>query len=209
MPAVKMLEETSLFAEVLPEISSTHGLLQQDEILDALGLLESASFEAALSLLLRPLFASGERENRHRVARIEEVCRRLKMSNEEIDCVSWLLNSLPVLENIASQPLHILKPLLNHPHAQLLLDVSSAIARSCGRDPVDAEFCRRYLSRTSPETLAPATLIDGRDVMGLGIPAGPVVRELLATIRNEQLDELLATREQALVRLRELYSSAR
>jgi hypothetical protein len=131
------------------------------------------------------------------------------MSNEETECVCWLLNSLPVLDNIASQPLHILKPLLNHPHAKLLLDVSSAIVRSCGRDPVDAEFCRRYLSRTSPETLAPATLIDGRDVMGLGIPAGPVVRELLATIRNEQLDERLATREQALVRLRELYSSAR
>jgi poly(A) polymerase len=207
--AVKMLEETSLFSEVLPEISSIHGLLQQDEILDALGLLESASFEAALSLLLRPLYSSGEQETRRRVARIEEVCRRLKMSNEETDCVCWLLNSLPGLDNIASQPLHILKPLLNHPHAKLLLDVSSAIARSCGRDPVDVEFCRRYLSRTSPETLAPATLIDGRDVMGLGIPAGPVVRELLAAIRNEQLDELVSTREQALVRLRELYSSAR
>ena len=202
--AVKMLEETSLLAEVLPEITSTSGLLQQDEILDALGLLESISFEAALSLLLRPLYASGEQETRRRVARIEEVCRRLKMSNEEIDCVCWLLNSLPVLENIASQPLHILKPLLNHPHAKLLLDVSSAIARSCRRDPADAEFCRHYLSHTSPETLAPATLIDGRDVMNLGIPAGPLVRELLATIRNQQLDELIATREQALIRLREL-----
>ena len=202
--AVKMLEETSLLAEVLPEITSTSGLLQQDEILDALGLLESISFEAALSLLLRPLYPSGEQETRRRVARIEEVCRRLKMSNEEIDCVCWLLNSLPVLENIASQPLHILKPLLNHPHAKLLLDVSSAIARSCRRDPADAEFCRHYLSHTSPETLAPATLIDGRDVMNLGIPAGPLVRELLATIRNQQLDELIATREQALIRLREL-----
>jgi poly(A) polymerase len=207
--AVKMLEETSLLAEVLPEITSISGLLQQDETLEALGLLESASFEAALSLLLRRLFSSGELEHRRRVARIEDVCRRLKMSNEETDCVCWLINSLPVLENIAARPLHILKPLLNHPHSQLLLDVSAALARSYGREPVDAEFCRRYLSRTSPETLAPATLIDGRDVMGLGIPAGPVVRELLAIVRNEQLDELLATREQALDRLRELYRSAR
>lgn len=207
--AVKMLEETDLLVEVLPEITSISGLLQQDETLDALGLLESASFEAALSLLLRPLYASGEQEARRRVARIEEVCRRLKMSNEETECVCWLLNSLPVLDDIANQPLHVLKPLLNHQHAKLLLDVSFAIARSCRRDPVDAEFCRRYLSRTSPETLAPAPLIDGRDVMGLGIPAGPVVRELLATIRNEQLDELLTTRDQALVRLRELFLSAR
>ena len=207
--AVKMLEETSLLAEALPEITSISGLLQQDETLDALGLLESASFEAALSLLLRPLYASGEQEIRRRVARIDEVCRRLKMSNEETECVCWLLNSLPVLDGIAGRPLHVLKPLLNHPHAKLLLEVSSAIARSCRRDPVDAEFCQRYLSRTSSETLAPAPLIDGRDVMGLGIPAGPVVRDLLATIRNEQLDELLATREQALVRLRELFLSAR
>ena len=207
--AVKMLEDTSLLAEVLPEITSISGLLEQDETLDAMGLLESASFEAALSLLLKPLYSSGEQETRRRVARIDEVCRRLKLSNEETECVCWLLNSLPVLDNIASQPLHVLKPLLNHPHATLLLDASSAIARSCRRDPVDAEFCRRYLSRISLETLAPASLIDGRDVMGLGIPAGPVVRELLATIRNEQLDERLATREQALVRLRELFLSAR
>jgi poly(A) polymerase len=207
--AVKMLEETSLLAEVLPEITSISGILQQDETLVALGLLESASFEAALSLLLRPLYVSAEREHRQRVARVEGVCRRLKMSNEETDCVCWLINSLPVLENISAQPLHILKLLLNHPHSQLLLDVSAALARSCGREPVDAEFCRRYLSRSSPEILAPAALIDGRDVMGLGIPAGPVVRELLAIVRNEQLDELLATREQAMDRLRELYRSAR
>jgi hypothetical protein len=47
-------------------------------------------------------------------------------------------------------------------------------------------------------------LIDGGDVMELGIPAGPAIRGFLTTIRHEQLDEQIATREQALARLKEL-----
>jgi hypothetical protein len=94
--------------------------------------------------------------------------------------------------------------LLAHSHAQLLLDVSAALARGKNESPVDADFCRRYLSATAPEVLAPATLIDGRDVMSLGIPAGPVVREILSIVRNEQLDELIIDRQQALARLQQL-----
>jgi len=135
---------------------------------------------------------------------VASVCRRLKLSNDETECVCWLIESLPVLSGIANRPLHILKPLLSHPHAEWLLDVSSAIARSSGRDPVDVEFCRRYLSVTPRDVLSPDTLIDGGDVMALGIPAGPAIRGLLATIRHEQLDEQIATREQALARLKEL-----
>jgi hypothetical protein len=86
----------------------------------------------------------------------------------------------------------------------MLLDVSAAVAKSSGVAAVDAAFCRRYLSHTPPEILSPDTLINGRDVMESGIPAGPAIRDLLITIRNEQLDELLVTREQALQRLQEL-----
>jgi hypothetical protein len=40
--------------------------------------------------------------------------------------------------------------------------------------------------------------------MSLGIPAGPVVREILSIVRNEQLDELIIDRQQALARLQQL-----
>jgi hypothetical protein len=126
------------------------------------------------------------------------------MSNDEVDCVCWLMDSLPTVKGVDARPLHIRKPLLAHSHAQLLLDVSAALARGKNESPVDADFCRRYLSATAPEVLAPATLIDGRDVMSLGIPAGPVVREILSIVRNEQLDELIIDRQQALARLQQL-----
>ena len=91
----------------------------------------------------------------------------------------------------------------------MLLDISTALAKAANKSPVDAEFCRRYLSQASAETLSPTPLIDGRDIMNLGVSPGPAIRDLLTTIRNEQLDELLITREHALRRLSDLISGSR
>ena len=202
--AVQLLEDTGLLPEVLPEISSISGFLPDDRLLDALRFLESHRFEPALGLLLQSLYTGEQTEPRARVALIGGVCKRLKLSNEETDCICWLLNSLPLLQGIENCPLHVLKPMLAHFLSGELLKLSSAIARSKATDPVDADFCRRYLSRTSASTLMPTPLIDGRDVLERGIAAGPVVKALLSTIQDEQLDEILVTREQALLRLQQL-----
>ncbi len=202
--SVQMMEDTGLLAEVLPEICSTNGLLRSDQTFMALRFLELNQFEPALAVLLKPLYQNGLHEVRKRMELVDAVCRRLRLSNEETGCVCWLLNALPTMEGISKQPLHVLKPLLASPFANLLLDVSTAFAKSDNRTPMDAEFCRRYLSEVSFEALSPKTLIDGRDVMQLGVAAGPVVRDLLAIIRNEQLDEQLITREQAIARLKQL-----
>jgi poly(A) polymerase len=179
-------------------------LLQNDQTFPALKFLETNQFETALAVLLRPLFQNELQEIRKRVEQVDAVCRRLRLSNDETGCICWLLSSLPTMNDIAKQPLHVLKPLLANPSANLLLELSAAIAMSENRPPVDAAFCRCYLSTVSFDVLSPATLIDGRDVMQLGIAAGPVVRDLLAIVRNEQLDEQLANREQAIIRLKQL-----
>lgn len=202
--SVQLLEDIGLLSDVLPEIASVNGLLHDDQTLSALDFLEVPTHEPSLCILLRHLFQPEKAEWRRRTDAAEAVCRRLKMSNDEVECVCWLLDSLSTLERIEGKPLHIRKPLLAHPHAPLLLDVSTALAQAKDEFPVDADFCRRYLSATSPDLLTPATLIDGRDVMNLGIPAGPVVREILSIVRNEQLDEQLTDRQQALTRLQQL-----
>lgn len=45
--------------------------------------------------------------------------------------------------------------------------------------------------------LDPPALLRGQDLLELGIPAGPKIKELLAMVRREQLNEKIATREQA------------
>lgn len=207
----QLLHQTGLLAEVLPELFDKTLHAGDTEALTTIGRqlrhLRSEESETAFALILRPLRQAG-REPKSTAA-IESVCRRLKLSNEETECVCWLAESLPVLEEIRSRPLHIRKPLLAHPYAEQLLQVGAAIAAAENRQAGEVEFCREYLSMASREDLSPPPLVDGQDLKTLNVPQGPAYRILLATIRNEQLDEVLTTRTDALERLKTLISASR
>ena len=95
------------------------------------------------------------------------------------------------------------------PHFELLLQMSSAIAAAEGRPASEVEFCREYLSMVTREDLSPPSFVNGQDLMALNVPQGPLFRVLLATIRNEQLDEILTTRATALDRLKALIAESR
>ena len=167
--------------------------------------LQSNDFEPALALVLLPLRqSSGERNSK---SLIESVCRRLKLSNEEIDCICWLAESLSILDGIRTRPLHVLKPLLAHPNSERLLQTSAAIAAAESQQTDDVQFCRDYLSVTNRQDMCPAPFVNGQDLMAFNVPQGPEFRVLLTTIRNEQLDEILTTRTEALERLRELVNA--
>jgi poly(A) polymerase len=55
----------------------------------------------------------------------------------------------------------------------------------------------------SAAPLVPPRLVDGRDIMALGIPSGPEVGRWLGEIQTLQLEGKLADREAALEWLRE------
>jgi poly(A) polymerase len=206
--SLDLLEETGLLKEFLPEIC--------DEIGRANPLsrsvhanLEDASFELALAALLLPLWNPSESKRDSRLNVVRGVCRRLKLSNAETDVICWLLEALPVLSDIPTKPLHVVKPLLGHIHAPSMLNLSTAVSKATGQTNADAVWCHGYLARTPVAILNPSPLITGHDVQTLGIQAGPVIRELLSQIRNEQLDEKLHDRNQALEHLRGLIESGR
>ncbi len=207
----RLLHHTGLLVEILPELfdisrhaADTAALMTIDRQLRHL---KSEEFETAFTLILCPLLDTGV--ERKPAAAIEAVCRRLKLSNEETECVCWLAESLAVLNDIRSRPLHVRKPLLAHPHAERLLQIAAAIAAAENRPAADVEFCREYLSMVNREDLSPPPLVNGQDLMALNVPQGPAFRVLLTTIRNEQLDEILTTRTTALERLSTLIAESR
>ena len=55
--------------------------------------------------------------------------------------------------------------------------------------------------------LAPAPLLTGRDLLAMGCPQGARLGKLYAMLYDEQLDETLLTRRQALQRARALFTS--
>jgi len=206
----RLLQQTGLLQEVLPELRHVSSHSMDKEGLTFIGQsllhLKSEQFEPALALILRSLRHRGA--GKKSTTAIESVCRRLKLSNEETTCVCWLVESFPVLDDIRSRPLHVRKPLLAHPNSELLLQMSAALAVAANRPSTDVDFCRKYLSTLHGDELCPLPLVDGQDLMALNVPQGPAFRILLATIRNEQLDEILASRTDALDRLRELVNAS-
>ena len=205
--ALRLMQQTCLLPEILAEIChelSDHAG-DDSSCLASLENLTSTQFEPAFALIVRSLHRPDK--DRKPLAAIESICRRLKFSNEETECICWLVGSLPILADIQNQPLHIRKPLLAAPHFELLLRMSEAIAAAELRPATEVTFCREYISSLKGDELSPPSLVDGQDLIALNVPQGPAFRTLLTTIRNEQLDEILTTRSEALERLRELVNA--
>lgn len=207
--AFQLLASSGLIEVIFPELTGSDRPAEQPYNAELtariLSGLVSDRFEPALAAILLPLHGGNETPSDfRRTSAISRKGRQLKLSTEETECVEWLVRSQDVLTKIASRPLHQLKPLLADDRSAMLLDLSTAIALATAAEPVDADYCRRYLSQNSAAVLNPGPLVDGRDVRNLSVPAGPLFRQLLETIRREQLDEQLISRESALRRLSEL-----
>lgn len=206
--ALAMLHSTGLLQQILPELFHANGPVPADTqfLLTALQNLESVHFEPAMAILLGSLHISGKPDASARLSAVRETCRRLKMANDEMETICWILESGKLLDDLACKPLHVRKPLLAHRYSSQLLSVSSAMAAARGLPADDAAFAWHYLSTHTPESLAPEPLINGSDVMALGIPEGPVIKNLLATVRNAQLDEQVSDRDSAIRLLQSLVS---
>ncbi|MFM7039850.1 MAG: CCA tRNA nucleotidyltransferase [Planctomycetaceae bacterium] len=208
--ALELLQRSLLLPEVLPElITWLKDPLRFAEACRTFENLESVRFEPALAMLLRPLHDVTKSESRQRLLAIHAICRRLKMANEEIDGISWILESFPTLQHIANRPLHVLKPLLADSRAPLLLAASAAADAADGKPANDASFAWHYLSRTTAEQINPPPFINGNDLRQLGVPMGPEIRRILTAVRIAQLDEHLPGRAAALELARQLISSDR
>ena len=175
-----------------------------DLICNKLRYLEEAAFEPALAVLLQSRFTPEAADSRNRTAEVRQECRALRLSNEETDCVSWLLTAAAECADTRELPLHRVKPLLADRRSPLLLDLLNAAALGDNSQASDAAALREYRDRVTAEFLNPPRLVDGTDLKALGLKAGPVFKQLLTTIRNEQLDEQFCNRSDALHRLREL-----
>lgn len=161
-------------------------------------------FEPALAVLLRSEYNPGTEPTKARISAVLDECRRLKLSREESQCIGWITDCVELLRTSADFPLHRKKPILSDDRVPLMLDVLRAMALADGEPPLVADELRDYLTKTPAEILDPAPLVGGADLKRLGVQPGPVFRQILTKIREEQLDEHLHHRAAAVKRIDEL-----
>lgn len=188
--AVGLLVETGLAAEVLPEIVSTapgyHDRLQKT--LRTLQQIDEDTFALVLAALLAD-WASPEA--------IREVCRRWRLPNQVTDRAEWLAVHRRALADAPTMRWSALQPILISPGIEELLCWMEAEAAVEGRTPVEVDYCRRRLAEP-PERLNPAPLVTGDDLVAHGLMPGPVFGELLARVRDAQLDGLVSSKQEGL-----------
>jgi tRNA nucleotidyltransferase (CCA-adding enzyme) len=223
-----LLHESDLLTHILPEIEEMRGVPQQAESLQgmdvfmhtcsALGLLRKPSAVLAFGTLLHdvgkpPAFSLHKSQCFEGHAPIggkiaEEIGRRLRMSNREIDHIVDLVRTHMDFLPLSQMPQSRLKRLLFKSNIEDHLELSRV---NCISNQRSLDTYSDYLKKLSELRKEPkaAPLITGTDLIEMGYPPGPIFAEMLRKIEDLQLEGILRTREEAIHFLKSYIPGAR
>ncbi len=197
--ALQLIDSLGLFRVLFPELeqywasssfrSTTIKYFEQLQLQD---------YQLAFAILLREMKLSADSINSSRSpSPVKKFCKALKFSNQETDCIDWLVAHQAALQQASNLALHQLKPLLCSPYTGQLLELTRLRTTVTNQPPDDFEYCMEYLKKTPPEVLDPPTLLSGDDLIKSGMKPGKNFSELLNKVRCAQLDEQIQTEQQA------------
>ena len=213
-----LLMETGLLAELMPEVADMDGVAQSPEhhpegdvwthvkmMLDELEAGESETL--AWGVLLHdigkpPTYTEADRIrfNGHDALGAKmasALCRRLHMSNDEIERISNLTAHHMRFRHVKEMRLSKLKRFPRQPNFRELLELHR-IDCVCSHGGLDLhEFCVQQLEEAGEEDLRPERLLSGDDLIAMGFEPGPRFKEILNRVEDEQLEGRVATREEA------------
>ena len=220
--AIELLDETGLLQQVLPEIAAMKGVEQPPQfhpegdvwihtrlMLEAL--LAGVSPTLAWGVLLHdvgkpPTFKSAsETGDRIRfdghvdvgVRMAEEICRRLRFSNEDTEQILALVDNHMRFKDVESMRASTLKRFVRLPHFDEHLALHRVDCLSSHGNLDSYELVRRFIAETPPEQVRPERLITGDDLQAMGFRPGPVFSQILGSLEDAQLEGEVKTREEA------------
>ena len=128
----------------------------------------------------------------------EAIGRRLRLPVQQIEEVSELvrehLRFIPVQEMREST----LKRFLRKENVEKHLELHRLDCRASHGDLTSYHFCRAKLEEFSQEAMRPEPLLNGHDLIALGLTPGPLFSEILSSLEDLQLEGKIATRDEAL-----------
>ncbi len=202
--ALALCEQLGLLAEFLPELNAT-SLPFTLQLLDQL---DQPTFPLAMAALLHdvPVGATSRARDVPDRGTVSAVCRRMKLSNSERERIEWLVSHQSAFAEAPALTLAELKQLLAHPGQVELRQLADWLEQVRGGDARSLRFVDDYVASHSPEEIAPPELIGGAELIEQGVSPGPEFRRLLNAVRTAQLNETIATREQAVSLLQKMLS---
>ncbi len=218
--AFLLLDESGLLRHVLPEISAMKGVEQPaefhpegDVFVHTLLLLENLPQPCPLTLAWGALLHDVGKPPTFRVApdRIrfdghvevgvkmtEEICRRLRFSNDEAEQILALVDNHMRFGHATRMKESTLKKFLRMPEFDEHLALHRADCLASHRNLSTYEFVREKRAEIPAEKMRPVPLVTGEDLIAEGHVPGPKFREILSAVEDAQLEGRLNAREAAL-----------
>ena len=218
--AFELLDRTGLLREVLPEIVRLHGVEQPPEfhpegdvwihtmmLLDQLpeGVSPALAWGALLHDVGKPAtFTPGPgriRFNGHvevGVKIAEDICRRLRFSNEESEQIALLVENHMRFGDVMRMKDSTLKRFFRLPSFAEHLALHRMDVMASFGDLTLYDFAKERFEAMSQEEVRPALLVTGRDLIEAGYKPGPRFKELLALAEDAQLEGRIHSRDEGL-----------
>jgi poly(A) polymerase len=210
-----LLRESGLLIQILPDIDRMWGTPQSPESFPeidvfthtrtALGMLRTPSVALAFGTLLhdvgKPRAYSSDKfpcydGHAQLGAEIgEQICRRLRMSNQEIGCIIDLVRTHMDFYNPGEMRQSDLIRLLSKEN---IADHLELFRVNCLSNHRGLETYSGYLKQLEENEPKAPPLITGKDLIEMGYSPGPVFAEILRVIEDLQIEGVLRTRDEAL-----------
>jgi putative nucleotidyltransferase with HDIG domain len=227
--AFELLDETDLLVQVLPEISRMKGVAQPPQFhpegdvwIHTLMLLEQLEHGSPMTLAWGALLHDVGKPPTFRVApdRIRfdghvevgvaigaEICRRFRFSNDETGQILSLVENHMRFADAPRMKASTLKRFfrLNDFPEHLALHRMDCLAAHANLEIYD--FVRESYAAMPEESVRPAPLITGRELIAAGYVPGPQFKTMLQAVEDAQLEGTIATAEEALALVRERFGN--
>jgi poly(A) polymerase len=230
---LRLLHEAGLLSVLLPEIAAMRGVPQPPPfhpegdvfvhtalVLDRLDLSavppesqDAVLLGALLHDVGKPPTRSVDPDGRIRfnghdaqgASMTQTLLERLRLPGRVTDASADLVAKHMVFPNLPKMRPGRLRQFLGNPELPLHLALHRADCGASHGDTSLAAFCEERLAAYTSEPVLPPPLLRGTDLIAAGYRPGPRMGEILAWVRERQLDGDLASPEDAVRRVREAF----
>jgi poly(A) polymerase len=134
----------------------------------------------------------------------EEICRRLRFSNEDTAQIAALVANHMKFKDVLQMKPSTLKRFARLNRFDEHLELHRLDCLSSHRMLNNYDFAQKFVRETPAEQIRPARLLTGDDLMALGFQPGPSFKQMLDSVEEAQLNDLIHTREEAIEFLKSL-----
>jgi len=217
-----LLDKMGLLEIIMPEATAMKGVPQAkaaypgedlfSHVLEVVDILKSPSAELAMAALLHDIGkpeaferSGGENFNFHEsigAAIAKRILKRMKFSREQIGKITWVVKKHMALGQSFKMRLSTLKRLFSNDAYPILAECYRSDVTASGGGLKNYKYaCTKY-EEFIEEGKLPPPLINGHDLIALGLKPGPIFKKLLDNVRLLQLDEKISTKKEALAIIR-------